>query len=454
MSSLIFFNANVITMDPLRPRAGLVAIEGDRIISVAGYEMLGRLKKKQTQTIDCAGRTLMPGFIDAHCHIQAYAEGLVSLSLSPGDHVNSISDIQQRIRICCNNQPAGTWIRGKGYDEFHLAEQRHPNRWDLDTVAQNHHVRLTHRSGHAQVLNSPALKCVGITAETGDPPGGLIDRDPETGEPTGILYDMGGYLAGKIPPVENSEMERGIALANEKLLSCGITSIQDATSHNDLRQWRLFESWKAQEILQPRLTMMRSFKDFAASKTKSYSSQVRESELKLGSVKIIIDQVSGSLHPSQRELNERIAAIHEAGHQAAVHAVEEPVIEAACNAIEHALNLRPQRNHRHRIEHCSVGPPSLLSRLARLGITVVTQPAFIYFSGERYLKTVPADQLKHLYPIGSMLRNGLPVGGSSDFPISDPNPLLGIHAAITRMTKGGDTIFPPEAVSVADALKM
>jgi hypothetical protein len=450
MCDLILVNANAITMDPARPAASLVAIQGGRIAAVSGGETLKRLRGPGTQIIDCAGKTLLPGFIDAHCHVQAYAESLVSLNLSPRESIRSISDIQDRIRDYCKGRPPGTWVRGKGYNEFYLAEGRHPDRRDLDAAAPLHPVKLTHRSGHAHVLNSLALEKAGIAAETGDPPGGFMDREPGTGEPTGILYGMGEFLSGKIPLVDDAEMERGLAHANARLLACGITSVQDASYTNDEFQRKRYESWKARGIFQPRVTMMLGFESFA--KNGWTASSVANPDFRLGGVKIILARVSGALHPCQEELNEKVSAIHAAGLQAILHAVEEPEIEAACNAVAHALHRQPRPDHRHRIEHCSVCPPHLLRRIADLGITVVTQPSFIYFSGDRYLKTVPEDQRAHLYAIGSMMKHGLRVGFSSDFPISDANPMVGIRAAVTRMTEEGKSVLPQERISFSEAL--
>ena len=147
MYDLILFNADVRTLDAAAPGAELVAIQGGRIQLVGRNEILGRLRGPETAVIDCGKRTLLPGFIDAHCHVRAYAESLVSLNLSPRHGIHSISDIQSRIRDCSRNQPSGTWIRGKSYNEFYLEEGRHPNRWDLDAAAPRHPVKLTHRSG-------------------------------------------------------------------------------------------------------------------------------------------------------------------------------------------------------------------------------------------------------------------------------------------------------------------
>ena len=215
--------------------------------------------------------------------------------MSPGG-IDSIGANRRGWSTSCRERAPGAWS-GKGYDEFHLAERRHPCRWDLDAVAPGHPVKLTHRSGHAHVLNSLALKLAGITIESGDPPGGMIDRALDTGEPTGILYGMGGYLARIIPPIDEEELEYGLSLVNERLLSCGITSVQDATAHNDLREWRRFERWKAHGMLKPRITMMMGLAGFDEWKSQAFSSFLGEDHLRLGPVKIIVDEVTGSLHP-------------------------------------------------------------------------------------------------------------------------------------------------------------
>jgi hypothetical protein len=146
--------------------------------------------------------------------------------------------------------------------------------------------------------------------------------------------------------------------------------------------------------------------------------------------------------------------IHQSGFQAILHAIEETVIEAACSAIEYALKKFPKLDHRHRIEHCSVCPPSLAKRLASLGIIVVTQPSFIYYSGERYLRTVLSNQLKCLYPIATLMRSEVTVAGSSDCPIAPTNPLMGIYAAVSRIADSGEKILPEERITPLEALKM
>jgi predicted amidohydrolase YtcJ len=452
MCDLIIYNANVITMDPLQPKAGLVAVNGNRISAVGDQDLLGNLMKPKTQIIDCGGGTILPGFIDAHCHIYAYAANLVSLRLSPDEPIRSIADVQQRIRDCSRKLPSGAWVRGKGYNEFYLDEKRHPNRWDLDAAAPLHPVIITHRSGHAHVLNSLALQLAGIAESDGDPAGGMIDRDPETGQPTGILHGMGAYLSARIPPMEEAEIERGLALVNEKLLSYGITSVQDASTRNDRKRWMLLEEIKTRGVFKPRVVLLLGRNGFAESQHMAFVSRCDKADMRTGGVKIMVGRITGDLNPSQEELNEQIAAIHESGFQAVIHAVEEPEIEAACKAISYALRKYPKLDHRHRIEHGSVCSPPLIRKIASLGIAIVTQPAFIYYHGDRYLAEAPGDQLPHLYAMRSFLRNGLMVGCGSDFPVVDPNPLVSIGAAVTRRTQGGETVCAQQSITVLEAL--
>jgi predicted amidohydrolase YtcJ len=449
----IFYNARVLTMDPACPVAGLVAVKGDWISAVAQDASPGSPADHECIRIDCRGKVLLPGFVDAHCHLAAYAESLVSLDLSPGSGVRSVTDIQDKIRNFCVRAPEGSWIRGKGYNEFHLAGNRHPDRRDLDAAAPGHPVKLTHRSGHAHVLNSRALESVGIRADSGDPPGGMIDRDLDTGRPTGVLFGMGGYLAGKIPPLEEAEMERGLRTANSKLLSYGVTSIQDASASNGPRQWKRFQSWKSRKLFLPRVTMLLGVDYFPESDKTSYPSLLDPSDLRLGGVKILADRVTGSLRPSQEDLNGILAAVHGAGFQAAIHALEEPVVEAAVDAIGRAVRQRPRPDSRHRVEHCSVCRPDLLGKLAGFGGMIVTQPAFLFYEGDRYLKTVPPDELENLYPVDAMIDSGVRVGFSSDCPIADPNPLVSLYAAVARRSNSGNPL-PRRGVDLHQAIKM
>lgn len=452
--NIILINANIITLDPFFPEASWIVTESDKIASIGLGDEWKTFKYKGTEPIDCSGKTVLPGFIDAHLHLVSYAKSFTTLDLSPSDNVFSIADIQSIIHDYSTKNPPNKWIFGRGYHEFYLAEKRHPNRWDLDKVAPHNPVKLTHRSGHAHVLNSMALKLVHISNETGDPTGGLIDRDIKTGEPTGLLYEMGEFLSECIPSVDSQELRRGAKLANQKLLSLGITSVQDASHSNDIEQWKEFYSWKKTGLFGPRISLMLNLRGLKQIGKKNLSSCGWKNQLHLNGIKIILDETTGQLHPLQEELDNTVLKIHKSGSQVAIHAVEESTVESACSAIEHALRRFPRSNHRHRIEHCSVCSPHLIKRLASLGVMVVTQPPFIFHNGDRYLETVSNKQLPYLYPIGTLLKAGIPVAGSSDCPIVPPNPLIGIYAAVARKSETGKIVGEKEKISPIDALRI
>lgn len=452
-ADIILTNAKLLTLNPACPRAPAVAIRDGTILKVAGVETIKELKGTRTEVVDCHGQTVLPGFNDAHCHLFAFAKGLLTPTMDQ-DNVYSISDIQYLIRNLANNLPKGTWIRIRGYSEFHLAEKRHPTRWDLDEATTNYPVKLTHRSGHAHVLNSLALALASITKETTEPPGGMIERDLATGEPNGLLYGMAGYLAKVVPPLNDSELEKGIKLANQTLLSLGITSIHDTSPHNDVHCWHTFGQWKARGHFKPRIIMMLGAEVFSQFQEQGFLPRTGNNQLRLGAVKISLAETKGELNPPQVDLNQKVLDIHRSGYQVAMHAVEETSIEAACLALEYALKRYTRPDHRHRVEHCSVGTKATAKRLASLGAIVVTQPAFIYYSGDRYLKTVPKEQLKYLYPLATLLKAGLGVAAGSDFPVVPPNPLSGLYGAIFRMTDSGQSLSREERISPRQALKM
>lgn len=449
---LILHHANVLTMDEAAPNAQLVAVVGGRIAAVGSDHDLEALRGPGTRVIDCGGRTIVPGFIDAHCHIFAFAASLLSIDCRPGA-VASIEDIKEAVRRKAAQTPPGAWIRCTGYNEFYLSEKRHPTRHDLDEAAPHHPVKLTHRTTHACVLNSLALSLAGITRETPDPPGGLIDRDPETGEPTGLLFEMEEYLARRVASCfSEEETTKGLSLANERYLSLGITSLQDATHTNDAAQWRTFQSLK--EKLAPRVWMMADVDALGELREQGLSPRGGGSGLRLGAAKIVLDETTGVLLPRQNELNELVLTAHRAGWQVAIHAIEENAVEAAVSALEYTLRHAPREGHRHRVEHCSVCPPPLLERLRRVQAMVVSQPPFLYYSGERYAAAVPDHQFRWLYRFKSFIEAGLRPAASSDSPVVPNSPLIGIYAAVTRRADTGRIINAEERVSPIAALKM
>lgn len=443
----ILKNASIITMDSRRPRAEAVAVRGDTICMVGGSGAVEALKGAATQVIDCGGRTVVPGFNDAHLHLFSLIKKLLSVDISLA---RSIADIKEAVRKKAAKTPPGKWISGTDYNEFSLAEKRCPTRWDLDEAAPDHPVILSHRSLHACLLNSMALERAGIHGETPEPPGARIERDLETGEPNGILINMLSYIrSGIMPAMTAAELKKGVALADKLFLSSGITSVQDATVNNDTGRWETVCSFILNRQLKSRMTMMAGSPYRTEFQERGLKTGAGDNLMRVGAVKFILE-----IKPDQDTLNEQALACHQAGWQIAFHAVAEKTIEAAVAALEYADKHSPVAGRRHRIEHCSECPPYLLRRLRKLEAVIVTHPATVYYNGERYLVTVPASQLPWLYRIKSPMESGLVVAAASDAPVIPVNPMAGIYEAVTRKAESGQVLLPEEAVTVEQALAM
>jgi hypothetical protein len=437
-------------MDPRQPRAQAVAVQGERILAVGSDADIRSRAGPQAEVIDCGGRAVLPGFIDAHCHVLAYAASLLALDCSP-DAVSSIADIQAVLRRQAEITPPGRWIRAVGYSEVDLAEGRHPTRWDLDLAAPDHPVRLIHRSGHACVLNSLALRLCGIGMETEEPLGGYMERDLATGEPSGLLLEMNELVDRAVPPLSREELAEGLRLASQRFLAAGITSIVDATYTNGPSEWKLLRRMRQEGHLLPRLTAMVAFEEREA------AARWREKEggdglLELGAVKIVIKELGEEIYPQEDALAEMVCQAHGQGWQVSIHAVEERAVAAAAGALARALAQLPRQNHHHRIEHCGVCPPSLVERIATAGLMVVTQPSFLYYNGERYLRQVPPQRQPYLYPLRSLLGAGVRLAAGSDCPVVRPEVVPGLYGAVARRSKGGQPVGGEESISIEEAL--
>jgi len=438
-------------MDAARPRAEAVAVEGERILAVGSEGDVRPHVGPRTEVMDCGGRTVLPGFIDGHCHLLAYAAGLLSVDCGQAA-VSSIADIQAAIRRRAEAMPAGRWIRAVGYSEVDLAEARHPTRWDLDAAAPDHPVRLIHRSGHACVLNSPALRLCGIDITTEEPPGGYLDRDTSSGEPTGLLLEMNELVERAVPPLAHEELAEGVRLASQRFLAAGVTSLVDATHTNGPPEWELMRRLRREGHLAPRVTAMVGFDHLEDGER--WRGNGEDTSVGLGAAKIVIKELGDEIHPTEGELAALVAEAHGRGWQVAVHAVEERAVAAAVAAYEAALGQRPCADHRHRIEHCGLCPPDLVRRIAAAGVLVVTQPSFLYYNGDRYLRQVPPEKQAYLYPLRSLERAGVSPAAGSDCPVVAPDVIAGLYGAVARRSAGGRPLPGAEAIGIQEALAM
>jgi predicted amidohydrolase YtcJ len=455
LADLILKNANIVTMDRNRPAAQFIAVINGRITYVGDSGHIAEWQGDSTRVVDCGGKTVIPGFNDAHCHIYSFVRKLLSIDLS-APNIKCIDDILGIIKRSAKKAAPGEWITATDYNEFTLAEKRHPTRWELDKVAPNNPVVLSHRSLHACVLNSKALELAGINIASPEPSGAFIGRRETDGEPNGLLVEMLGYIRENVmPPLEGEELERGIKLANEQYLSVGITSLQDATFVNDLKRWRNHQHFKAEGMLKSRVYMMFGKETMPQFQNIHLGFGSGGSFLRLGGMKIVPSMISDKLHPAEPDMIEQILTAHRAGYQVAIHAVQEKLVDAIVGIYEAVKNWVPDfAIRRHRIEHCAECPPQILERIKRLGLVINTHPSFAYYSGDRYLATVAPTTVPYLYPMKSFIESGLMVTGASDSPVVNNNPLMGIYGGVTRTTASGKKMSPEQCISASQVLAM
>lgn len=449
----LLLNARVLTMDTRVPFAEAVAISGRRISWVGAGENAPSQVPGRTRQIDCAGALVLPGIVDAHCHPLSLAASLTEVDCRTLV-VRSIEDVVGAIQERAAETAPGEWVRAHGYHESDLVEGRHPVRSDLDRATTAHPVRLMHRSRHAAVLNSAAMRAVGIGMDAEEPPGGTIDRDPLTGEPTGLLLDMGDWLSARLPPLTSRVFSDAVRLAGQQLLSHGVTTVTDAGAGNTPDTWKTYTRLKAVGDFGPRVVTMTGAWHAGRFADAGLRFGTGDDALKVGHAKLMLSASSGRLAPPKDELRSLVANAARLGFPTAIHAVEADAVRAACTAIAEARREVGSLAAPHRIEHCSDAPESVLKLLANSGAAVVTNPLFIYESGERYLRDVESAALRGLYRVRSLLNAGVLVAAGSDAPVTSSSPLAGVHAAVRRRAASGETLSPAEGVTPMEALAM
>ena len=347
--------------------------------------------------------------------------------------------------------PRGRWIRGFGFDPAQMRDGRFPTRQELDQAAPANPVRLDHDSGHAVALNTLAMAAAGIEATTPDPVEGLIERDADRGEPTGVLYDAAAFLRNRLGNTRTfEELAAGVSSLSRKLLSYGITSVQDAGYNNGLGQWDTFGRLVEEEMLLPRVTMMAGASRIDQFRNGGLRWGSGDLRLRLGHAKIMLTLTTGALHPGQEDLEVLADKCLDSGFPFAVHAVEAEALAAVlalpqlarspCLAVPGTVESAQCDPPPNRVEHAAECPPDLMDKLARSRATVVTQPGFIYWRGDRYLQQVPPELQKHLYNFPEMRRQDIPVAFSSDCPVIEVSPWPGIYSAVTFATAGGNIL--------------
>ena len=262
---------------------------------------------------------------------------------------------------------------------------------------------------------------------------------------------MSGYLDDRIPSPSVGEVESWVRRASQILLSHGVTSVQDATHHNSFERWELFGRLRSSIGDMPRMTMMPGFHHLDEFTGNGLRFGSGDSRLRIGHAKLMVTATSGRQTPLHDELCRAVSSSTKSGFPVAIHAVERETIISAAESIRFA-NTNTGTALRHRIEHCSEGTPDAIESVVRSSAWVVTQPGFIHHSGDRYLKTVEQSMRPYLYAVGALARAGVRLAFGSDAPVSDPNPMPALQAAVTRLTAQARSLGPEQAVDLPSAL--
>jgi len=475
-ADLILWGGNVITVDPRKPEAQAVAVKNGRFLMAGGDAEVRALAGRNTEVIALRGRTVTPGFIDSHQHLFEYGTNLLQLDCSP-KKCRSIADIKRIVLKETLRKAPGEWIRGVGYDDTKTTDLQLLNRWDLDEVAPNHPVFIQQVSGHWAVVNSRALKTGGVRENTPDPKGGSYGRDPQTGRLNGTLYEQAEFAfvyegtTGHppiMPPFSLKERIKGVRLASDRYVAAGLTSVNDAlVSAQTIETYQ--EAIKSGD-LKVRVYMLVSIEYLPQLQALKLKTGFGNEWLRLGGVKILADggiagrtayltepYVGTEDHgilavESEEALHELIRRGHEAGYQVCVHANGDRTIEMALNGFEKALAALPRKNHRHRLEHCTVVNPALLKRIRKNRLLVTPFGSYIYFHGEKMTPHYGPERVARMFAHRSFLDCGIQVSGASDSPCGPYEPLLAIQSCVTRKSFAGEVLGANQAITATEAI--
>ncbi|MDX1963405.1 MAG: amidohydrolase [Pirellulales bacterium] len=467
-ADLLLTEAKIHTLDGNLPSASVLAIRGERIIHV-GNDVPAELRGPQTVEIKLAGKTVVPGFIDAHCHPRPiYPPDAPWYVVECGpEKVRSLDELIAALKAKADRTPAGEWVTGTNYQETFLG--RHPTRHDLDQASTRHPILITHSSGHRSVANSHALELAKVTRDTKSPMGGEIDKDA-TGEPTGILKESATGLVRRAGPKSTQQPtpEQKIAAYRqclEEYLAAGITGIHIAGTGADT----VAIIQEAQAEAPVRCYVMLREGDLKEAVWRKRAQPAGTPLVRYGAIKLyhgnsLSGQTCWLSQPyerrpddfgvpparTQEELNALIEKIHLAGLQACVHANGDREIDMLLTAFEQVLERHPRADHRHRIEHCSVVTAEILARIKKLEL-VIAPHSYIYEHGDK-MEAYGAWRWKWMHPNRALFDLGVTVAGNSDSPVSAARPLLRMQDLVRRESFAGKIYGAEQCISPEQAL--
>jgi predicted amidohydrolase YtcJ len=472
-ADIVFINGEVITVDKKNSIVESVAVKENRIVGVGSNQEVKGFIGEETKVIDLEGKTLLPGFIDSHIHLILY--GVYQLGVScKADHINSVAAVLDDLKKKALEIPKGEWIRAWGFNETAVKENRYLTIDELDAISTDHPILVSRTCGHISVVNSKALEIAKIDNNTPDPKGGVIEKD-QTGRLTGRLIEAANMKMNEIASYTESELMKAVKIASEHFIAAGITSIHEAGAFGPDSYRLLQKSVKSKDIRVRIYAMISSLNDSHEFVEKMIKAGVitgtGDEKFKIGPAKLFIDgsstgptiatrnpyssdsNNSGILYYSEEEIYRVLGEAHKKGYQITVHAQGDRAIEMYLNCVEKALEEFPRKNHRHRIEHAGISTPDLQERIKKLELIPIPNPPFPYEFGEIYIHNY-GERVNYMYPVRDFIDRGIMVAGGSDSPVTNYNPLLGIHIAVNRKSQTGVEIGTNQSISVIEAIKM
>lgn len=457
----VFINGSVYTVDGRRGWASGVAIAGGRIVYVGTDQGARERAGEGTRIIDLGRRMMLPGFQDVHIH--PISGGIEAAACDLND-LDTLEEYLAAIERYAGENPDEEWILGGGWSMSVFGPGANASRELLDEIVPDRPVYLTSADGHSAWVNSKALEIAGITADTGNPADGVIDRGPQ-GEPLGSLHEGAMYLVSRHTPEVNLETRTaGLRYAVDMLNEYGITSIQDASVDRDsLETYRALDErgeltlrvvgaqwWDRQRGPEqiPELEELR--REYDGGRIRAGTVKIMQDGVMENFTAVMLEPYLGTdtrgipMVPPEA-LKRAVTELDARGFQVHFHAIGDGAIRQSLDAIEAALRANGDNDNRHHISHLEVIHPNDMPRFRRLGAVANFQPLWAYADSYITDLTIPfigPERSRWLYPIASVHRRGGMIAFGSDWSVSTANPFHQIETAVTRMGAEGDTTEP------------
>lgn len=476
---LNLLNGTFRTQDPNHPNVKAVSIGAGRILAVGSDEYVKSLANSDTESIDLGGRLGLPGMMDSHFHFYDWALGRQQLELAD---VKSFQGLLDQVAHAANNAAPEKWILGQGWNESDWPENRMPTRYDLDAVAPYHPIALWRCDLHLAAVNSRALQLAGINKNTANPPQGIIEKDA-SGQPNGILRELApNLIKAAINDPSDDELVEAMRDGIRFLHTLGLTGLHDSRLMGGLEAVPAFKAW--QRINEMGELGLRCWVSIPGERIDEaialgLRTGLGDDRLRIGHLKYFADGGMGArtawmLEPyldadcgmplfPMEEFAGAIRKADRAGLAVMIHAIGDRANREVVKVFEELKKIRASNgeglyappNISHRIEHVQMIRHEDLERLAGLGLPVCVQPHNMILDISMIDESV-GDKGKWTYAYRDMLDAGISVLFSSDAPVCDASPLVGIHAAVTRQRRDGTPEggwYPDQRISVDEAVR-